>query len=498
MALTDIMRHTGALGYLSWQRQLLVGGACVVICFGAFKALGLIGAALIIILPPVLFAGVYLLLNPKLCVHMGLILSFFATGMARYVKAPWGLFIDVLLALSWLGLLVKGGLRKQDWSPIKNDINRVATAWFMVVLLELINPEAPGPVAWFYAMRAIGFYQWLGFGLIFMMYRDPKDLDRFLKTIMIISVLGTLWGLRQKIFGVDSAEWRWLYIEGKFEEHVLFGVLRVFSFYSDAGQFGASQVMMTLISGVILISPTTLKEKAFYLVAAIMTFIGFGISGTRGALAVPGIGAILYLILSKNFKLLVPGLLFVGTIYYVLKYTLVMENVEQVARMRTALDPDNESLRVRIENQRNFAKHLNSRPFGGGVGSAGFWGIKFNKGSPLTMPTDSWYVRIWAETGVVGVSLHMFMLLYFLGKGCAVVWFLKEPVLKNKISGFVGSFAGILFANYGNAVYGQIPTSMIFIIAIPMIEMAPMYEKIILERKELEEQEKQKLLEEPS
>ena len=107
------------------------------------------------------------------------------------------------------------------------------------------------------------------------MYRDPKDLDRFLKTIMIISVLGTLWGLRQKIFGVDSAEWRWLYIEGKFEEHVLFGVLRVFSFYSDAGQFGASQVMMTLLSGVIIISPTTLKEKLFYLVTAIMTFIGF-------------------------------------------------------------------------------------------------------------------------------------------------------------------------------------------------------------------------------
>ena len=495
MAQSEIMRQTGAWSYLPWYRQMILGFISIAICYGAYSALGIAGEALIIILPPILFAGIYLLLNPKLCVEMGLILSFFATGMARYVKAPWGLFIDVLLVLGWLGLLVKGGFRKQDWSPIKNDINQIATIWFVVVLLELVNPEAPGPVAWFYAMRAIGFYQLLGFSLIFMMYRDPKDLDRFLKTIMIISVLGTLWGLRQKIFGVDSAEWRWLYIEGKFEEHVLFGVLRVFSFYSDAGQFGASQVMMTLLSGVIIISPTTLKEKLFYLVTAIMTFIGFGISGTRGALAIPGIGAILYLILSKNFKILVPGLLFVGLIYYLLKYTLVMEDVEQVARMRTALDPDNESLRVRIENQKNFAKHLNTRPFGGGVGSAGFWGVKFNQGSPLTMPTDSWYVRIWAETGVVGVCLHMFMLLYFLGKGCAVVWFLEDPVLKNKISGFVGSFAGILFANYGNQVYGQIPTSMIYIIAIPMIEMAPMYEQIIKERKEAAEKEKQKLLE---
>ena len=130
----------------------------------------------------------------------------------------------------------------------------------------------------------------LGFGIAFFYYRKVKDLDKFLNIITYLSVLGTLWGLRQQIFGTDAAEDYWLWVEDHQDEHVLFGVLRVFSFYSDAGQFGSSQAMMSLLCGIIALGPGPLKSRLWYGFAAFMTFIGFAISGTRGALAVPAAG----------------------------------------------------------------------------------------------------------------------------------------------------------------------------------------------------------------
>jgi hypothetical protein len=40
----------------------------------------------------------------------------------------------------------------------------------------------------------------------------------------------------QMTMGVDFAEQEWLN-EGSYKTHILFGKLRVFSFFSDAGQF---------------------------------------------------------------------------------------------------------------------------------------------------------------------------------------------------------------------------------------------------------------------
>jgi hypothetical protein len=191
--------------------------------------------------------------------------------------------------------------------------------------------------------------------------------------LIILSLAGVARGFIQHIFGVDDAEYRWLWDERHHEEHILHGLLRVVSFYSDAGQFGASQAMMALLIGILATRPFKLRTKLFYALCAMLFFLGFAISDTRGALAVPLFGGVAYIIAIKNFKILLTGLSGIVLVFCILKYTFLFQGVKQVRRMRNALDPNNKSLSVRIENQHTFAQYLSNKPFGADVGTAEFW-----------------------------------------------------------------------------------------------------------------------------
>lgn len=444
----------------------------VVVAKGGITAgMGLVG------LPIIIFGFAALMKYPAWNLWASMIVGFFSAGIGRYVDAPWGLLLDVFLIVGWLSLAFKYR-KKEDWQPMRNDIMLVTVVWFGMVVLELGNPEMRSVSAWIYAMRGAGLYQLLAFGLTFLLFRTPDYIDKFLNFCIFFSFLGLLWGLRQMIFGTDEAEDYWLYVEGFAMTHMLAGVLRVFSFYSDAGQFGAQQAMMFLVCAIIALGKYPMKTRVFFALAALSGFIGFAISGTRGALAVPAAGAFVYLILSKNFRLLAVGILVMGMTFYFLKYTKALQSVEQVRRMRTAMNPEDESLQVRFRNQVKFGNYLRTRPIGGGIGSAGFWGHRFTPGTFLAeTATDSYYVKVWAETGIVGICLHLFMFGYFVGKGAVVCWNIRDELLRQKVIALYAGMCGIFLSSYGNQVFSQTPTGIIMYIAIPLIFMAPKWDK---------------------
>jgi len=451
---------------------LLAAGLGAVIAQGGLMAgLALLG------LPAALFFLGWLMQHPRVGLDGSMLVGFFSAGISRYLNAPWGLAMDSFLFIGWLAFLFLK-FRKSDWSPLRNSAMTITLVWFGLVVMELANPESNGLTCWFYAMRGAGFYQLLTFGLTFLMLRDVKDLDRFLRWMIVLSVIGSLWGLRQLIFGVDAAEYRWLYVDGFAFTHILAGKLRVFSFYSDAGQFGASQAMVALICGIVL-SAGAVKgaQKWLYITGFVLTFVGFAISGTRGALAVPAVGAIGYLVISRNFKVLSVGLVMIGLAFYILKFTFAFQGVDQIRRMRTAMNPDDPSMLVRLNNQKTFGHYLATRPFGGGIGAAGFWGFRFNPYSLLAnTATDSYYVKIWAETGIIGICLHLFMFGFFVGKGGLVVWHLRDPVLRAKIAAIYCGMLGVFMASYGNQVYSQMPTGILMGIGIPLIFISPKWD----------------------
>lgn len=438
----------------------------LIILFGIFFSLiiskaGVVSGIAFLMLPFLTFFLYQLFTHPKLGIYSTIFMAFVANGITRYVSdAPIGLAVDGILVLSFIAIFVRK--QKVEWSEAKSGLTMASVIWMLYNFLELFNPEARSFEAWFYAMRGVSLYMFLAVPLTFILLKDRKDLDLYLNIWLILSMLGSLNGLKQNLIGVDSFEQAWL-DAGAAKQHILFGKLRVFSFYSDAGQFGASQAH-TLVLAVILAlqSGLSLKRKAFYYTAAILSLIGMFISGTRGAIAVPAIGFMTYLFMSKNFRVFGGGILLGGLIFYLLKFTFIGQNVYAINRMRTALDPNDASLLVRLENQKKLATYLASRPIGGGVGSAGNWGLRFSPNSFLAQtPTDSWFVRIWAEEGVVGLTLHLIILFYIAIKGGMILWNLPDKNLRQQFLAIHAGTLGIYMASYGNGILGQMPTGIL-------------------------------------
>jgi len=441
----------------------------IIIKKGIIGFIGVISVFVIIGLIYIIFK------KPKTGIILLIILGFFVTGIARYIPAPWGLSIDGIIVLMYLALFFKGFAKKIPWAKAKSPLTLVVTIWMGYIILQIGNPEAQSIEAWFYAMRGLALYQWLVIPLLFMLFNTSKDLNTFFIIWGILSLLGTLKGIIQFQFGVDPFEQIWLN-EGGADTHVLFGKLRVFSFYSDAGQFGASQGHAGVVFGILaLFKKRNLKLKTFFIIVALAGFFGMLISGTRGAIAVPALGGIMFLILQKNIKFLILGSVLGIMVYVFFAHTTIGQGNAEIRRMRTAFDPNEASLQVRLANQNKLKGYLASRPIGGGVGATGNWGQRFTPHTFLAnTATDSWYVMIWADTGVVGLAYYLCMIFFILFIGAYnVMRKLKDDWLKAQITALTCGMAGIMMASYGNGVFGQMPTGMLMYVSMVFMFVSP-------------------------
>ena len=438
--------------------------------FGLVLVSGLIAALAVVSM---------ILKSPKAGIYFLIIMGFFVTGAARYVQAPWGLTIDAMLVLIYIALFFKGFAVKQPWQKAKSTLTLVVSLWMGYVLLQLANPEVLSREAWFYAMRGVGLYQFLAIPLLFILFNKQKDLNTLFIIWGVLSILGTLKGFQQFYFGVDPFEQRWL-DQGGAKTHILFGKLRIFSFYSDAGQFGASQAHSGVVFGILaLFKKSRIKLRTFFTCVALMGFLGMIISGTRGAIAVPAMGGLMFLILRKNIKILILGVLFGLGVYVFFAHTTIGQGNAEIRRMRTAFDPNEASLQVRLSNQRKLKGYLASRPFGGGVGATGNWGQRFTPHSFLAnTATDSWYVMIWADTGIVGLIYYLFMIFFILITGAYnVMTKLINKDLKIQITALTCGMAGIMLASYGNGVFGQMPTGILMYVTMVFMFISPKLDK---------------------
>ncbi len=439
--------------------------------------MGIAGAGLFL---AIFFGSIYFYLvfkNPVLGFYSTIGLNFIILGIGRYVQGlPLGFGIDGLMILTFLALIFKKFRERVDWSPANRDVTILAGIWLAYFILQLGNPEARMIEPWI-AGRGIGFYFFFFIVLTFMLINTNKRLDTFLYVWGVFSILGTLKGIGQMVFGVDFAEQAWL-DRGGDVTHILFGKLRVFSFFSDAGQFGGNQGY----AGVVFIIYAMAKKglpKLFFLTVGILGLYGMLISGTRGSIAVPFAGFMLFFVLKKNIKVLSIGVLFLMIVFVFFKFTTIANGNDQIRRMRTAFDPNDASLQVRLANQEILKGYMASRPFGGGIGHAGDKAQRFLPNAFLShVATDSWYVMIWAEMGIVGLTMHLLILFYVIGMASfKVMYRIRDPITKLKMSALICGMAGIMLASYGNAVFGGMPTSLLIYSSMALMSNPKIFER---------------------
>ncbi len=450
---------------------------------------------LLAIAPVAILALTLLFANPRFALITLFYYSYFAMGVTRYIPAQLGLGVDGLLLLTYLALFFKSYKGDVGFSRVRNDLSLICLIWYLYAIFELLNPIAESRIAWVYAMRGFSLYFFLSIPVTFVVFNKYRDLNLILKLWLIFSILGIAKGLQQLYIGMDYAEQAWLDHGGALT-HIIWSGLRVFSFYTDAGQFGATIAHSGVVFAIIGIGEQNRRRKIGYLIVAALCFYGMSISGTRGAMAVPAGGFFLFLLLTKNWKLFLISGFFMVLAFGFFNYTNIGNGNAQIRRMRSSFDKNDPSLKTRIENQARLKVYMADKPFGCGLGTTGSFGSQYTPYLFVSqVPTDSWFVAIWVEQGEVGLTLHIFILAYCLLRGVWIVLTkIKDRKLYYQTSGLLCGYLGIVGASYGNTVFGQMPTSIITYMSLAFIFMAPQYQKEIDEANALAQEKKIKTI----
>lgn len=419
--------------------------------------------------------------NPRSTLYVLITYCFLFGILMREVGGdiPYGTLIEVLLAFCWIVIIVK--IPINEWAVVKTDLFYVLLGWFILSIIEVANPAGASVMGWLQEIRSAALYPFIIVPTAYILLNKNEHLNTFIKLIMLFSVLAALNGIKQLHFGLTSGEQRFL-DEGAASTHVLFGKLRVFSFYSEAGQFGASQAQMSLMALILCLGPYKWWKRVLLFITFLLTFYGMLISGTRGALFALVVGGFVAIILSKHFKAMIQGGVVALFFICFLKFTSIGNGNYQIYRLRTALDPQDASLNVRLHTQQILSDYMSTLPFGGGLGVLGAAGNMYNQDKFLsTIQPDSYWVKIWAMYGVVGLTIWIGMMMFILGKCCGIVWRLKDPGLRIKCLALTAGFAGIFFCSYGNEVINTMPSSIVVYVSWVFVFIAPKLDRDILE-----------------
>ncbi|PWS33769.1 O-antigen ligase family protein [Pedobacter paludis] len=386
---------------------------------------------------------------------------------------PVGIFIEILLIIIFIIASIKSS--RDDWSDLNQDIFYLIIFWFIISVFEVLNPGS-ATIGWLAEIRTTALYPLLMVMMGFLIFKTNRDLDVFLILIISLSTLASLNGIKQLYIGLSRGEQAFLIQNAS--THLLWGRLRVFSFYSDAGQFGAAQAHIGVMSLILSFIPMKRWKRLALIICAFLNLYGMLISGTRGALFALVAGVMVAILLSRNIKAILIGGMVAVSFLCVLKFTHIGDGNYQIYRLRTALNPEDASLNVRMTTQRNLRLYMEDLPFGGGLGVIGYNGVLYNSDKYLsTVQPDSYYVKLWAMYGIVGFTIWFCIMMFILGKCCGITWRIQDKTLKIKMIALTSGFAGVLVCSYGNEVINIMPTSIVVYLSWVFIAIGPKLER---------------------
>src|ERR1700761_3534433 len=233
--------------FLTLAAALCIGSAVYIVTIGLIIPIGFIAIGALILLE------IWYIQNPKAVVWATLAYGFLMKVFDREVgHIPWGTLQEGVIGLGFFTLIFTW--YKYDWKRIRADFFYLMLAWFIISFLEIANPQHPALQGWIQEIRSSALYPLLVVTMCYILLKKYKDVDTFLLIVIIFSLIATVNGMKQLYIHPSPGEQKFL-DEGGAVTHILWGKLRVFSFYSDAGQFGASQAHISVICIILALGP---------------------------------------------------------------------------------------------------------------------------------------------------------------------------------------------------------------------------------------------------
>lgn len=387
--------------------------------------------------------------------------------------------LDILLAFCLFSIFINviSNREKFHWKQGVNILLITHLIWLVYCCLILISPDTD--IHSFVGNRSLFLSQPLIYFISGVLLCSIKNLRITLFLLGVFIITAFFKAYWQKVKGFDYAEIAWLMQGEAWHTHVLRTGIRYFSFYSDAGNFGASMGMFTFIFGTISFLLKNRIAQICCLGITCLAGICLALSGTRGGVAVPFGGLIIFLLISKNIKAIITCTLLGSLLFSFFYFTDIGNDNSFIRRMRTAFRPtEDASFNVRLMNQKRFAYYLADKPFGVGVGGTIVDTESLMKLNEKFIPTDSFYVEKWVEGGIVGLCLYIGLQILVLLRGCYLIMFrIKNNQLRLILAVLLSSVFGMWLNGYVGRSMGFQPSSFLIAVFLSFVLNGPYMDK---------------------
>ncbi len=465
---------------------------CLKYILGGNLSIGMI----IGILPLVLLIGGIFIKKPVVLFAVLFTVNYFIMGSLRYLihhplPLPVSVIMDILYVMLVCILLVKCVWGHYEIRRIGIGILFIYLIWVLYCLIQAFNNTCDTGfefTAWFKDIRPYAFHPIYIIIIFAILFRKVEHIKWFLYIWAIFTLLAVAKGYWQRNHGFDQYEWWWLWSGGE-RTHFINSGVRYFSFFSDAANFGSNMAFCTVTFGLTALYIKGWKSKIFFLGVALASGYGLMIAGTRSALFVALAGFVLYTLLSKNWKLFLSSTLLIILAIGFLKFTTIGDSNRLIHRMRTAFDPKDASLQVRLENQKAMKAYMKEAPWGIGMGRDASNVPVNNKYRLVSITaTDSTLVYIWTRTGIIGLTIYLLLYVVTMIGGCYIVLFkIKNKELRGILTALLCGAACMMVAAYGNLIYLQYPNGLLIFGCETLVYLGPYFDRQLTKQKEEKE-----------
>jgi putative inorganic carbon (hco3(-)) transporter len=410
----------------------------------------------------------FCLLNLTFALGLLLCVAVMVVFGAKFTGAPIGTLLDLLILVCAVGILLRQ-IKERDWKFMQVPLGYMVLVWLYYNILQVLNPDAESKMAWLYTVRSVAIQQIVFFIGAYALQKNYRGILGLLKLILFLCFFGAVYGLKQQFLGFSAAEESWIYADPKrFELYYQWGMMRIPSYCYDPTTFGILMACFAMMCVALFIGPTRTYQKFFLALGFVLALWVMAYTGTRTAFVLVPAGAIFYagLTLNRNVLIVTVFMSLLGA-----AFVLKSSSSGVVYRIQSAFKPkEDDSMNLRLANQKRIQPFIQSHIMGGGLGSCGVWGERFNPDSELSkFPHDSSFVRMGVELGWLGLLLYT--LLHYAVLRTGLYYFVRcsDPFIKSIYAGITTWCFMLTVACYAQEAILQLPMNVMYNIFLAIL-----------------------------
>ena len=412
------------------------------------------------------------MINAELGLYINICYSFFAFHFSRFLfndEFPVGVITDLLLLATFMSLIMTGvNMRKSINQFTKTPVVIGILVLLFYLFIELFNPYGHSFDGWFQSFR-----RFLGSVLLlfisYNVFTSYEKIRRFIAVLFAVCVISAIYGCIQQWHGLFDFELAWVRSDdNRYGLFFIMGDFRKFSTMSDPTAFGVAMASAAIFFVILAWTEKNKLIKYSLFTGIILMCLAMGYSGTRTANIMMTGGVFMFVLLTLDKKATRFFAIFASLIFLFLMYGPYVNST--ILRFRSSfIGEKDESYKVREVNRAFIQPYIYSHPIGGGLGTTGASGLRFNRGHYLAgFPPDSGYLRKALETGWIGLAFICLLYFIILRFGIRRYFKCRDDRLKIIYAGAISSLFSFYVAEFAQEAIGQITDIVIY---YPLIAM---------------------------